>query len=75
MKPDVTDVHFMSLNGIAIRYIRSNPLPTTGTANLVHSDSSRQRMKPDVTDVYFMSLNGIAIRYIRSNPLPTLAQF
>jgi|GEM_PF-4020079 len=28
MKPYVTDLYSMSLNGIAIRYIRSNPLPT-----------------------------------------------
>jgi len=28
MKLNVTDVYSMSLNGIAIRYIRSNLLPT-----------------------------------------------
>ena len=28
MKPHVTDGQSMGLNGIAIRYIRSNPLPT-----------------------------------------------
>jgi len=28
MKPDETDGQSMNLNGIAIRYIRSNPLPT-----------------------------------------------